>query len=66
VRQLANEILQTYPRIDVLANILFTYQLTRRLQTSAVTANALRSYDQAAAARLWKASGDLDGLTAAD
>lgn len=61
-----------------LANVLFTYQLAGRLRTNAVTANALhpgvvrtsfeaddRSYDQAVAARLWEASADLVGLTAA-
>jgi retinol dehydrogenase-14 len=58
-----------------LSNVLFTYEPARRLRGSGVTANVLhpgvvrtssnRSYDGAAAARLWHVSAALVGLTPA-
>jgi NAD(P)-dependent dehydrogenase (short-subunit alcohol dehydrogenase family) len=78
VRRLADEVLHSMPRLDVLVNNVGGYWNGWH-----VTADGLervtgchfadnkpkrsseRSYDQAAATRLWNASADLVGLTAA-
>ncbi|WP_229662463.1 SDR family NAD(P)-dependent oxidoreductase [Agromyces bauzanensis] len=52
-----------------LANVMFTYELARRLEGSGVTATVLHPgvtrTDAAAASRLWQVSSDLVGLSAA-
>ena len=58
VRRLAGEVLDAYPRLDVLVNT-GRYFANRKPKTSAKA-----SYDTAAAARLWEISADLVGLTA--